>query len=208
MRMTRLEKNSPESAGCVSLVSNKAVNHERVSAQLVSRLHHLQQLGGRVPVAEGHVLIDRHAGDAVQVALGCFADQPRKIEHTLSGKGFIHPFLYGDAFHGFFGCKRLLEKKDIIAISVWVPAESPWRIRDDIFHLLKGSHHYTRLIVKPLGEGSFDLFRQLGVRPCRAEQHIPALDISAHVLKTEVFETSLQIRHFEQIFATNIDTAQ
>jgi hypothetical protein len=46
---------------------------------IAARLHHTQQPGGRVPVADGHALVDRQSDDAGQAALGRFADESRKI---------------------------------------------------------------------------------------------------------------------------------
>ena len=106
-------------------------------------LYQIQQHRSCIPVPDGHALVHGHAGDPIQVALGCFAGQPRKIEHALSGKGFVHSLLEGDAFHCFFCCKRLLEKKDIVAVEGRLAAEALGRMRDNFFQLLVGSKYHA-----------------------------------------------------------------
>lgn len=71
------------------------------------RLHHFQQLCSRVPIADGHALVNRHGNNAGQAALGCLANKPRKIKHAFAGKGLVNSLFGGDTLHGPGRAKRL-----------------------------------------------------------------------------------------------------
>jgi hypothetical protein len=62
------EQQQPDQ-GPPSGASWEGLTSPRRQASTFPRLHHLQQPGGRVPVAIGHALVDRHADETSQTAV-------------------------------------------------------------------------------------------------------------------------------------------
>jgi hypothetical protein len=76
-------------------------------------IYYSEQFGSGIPIADGHILIDRECGDAGKAALRGFGDEPGEIQNVLSGKRLIDAFLSAHEFLRFACGKRSSQKKEM-----------------------------------------------------------------------------------------------
>lgn len=88
-------------------------------------------------------------------------------------------------------------------------AEIFWRLLDDFLELFNGDNCRDAVVIESFGEGSFDFageLRDVGFR--RMKKNIAALDVSFNFSKTELFEAGLEVGHFDDVVAADINAAK
>lgn len=103
-------------------------------ALCLSALHEGEELGRRIPIADGHLLVDRRLDYLGQIALTQSLDQAGKVENALTGVGFIHSFSGANDLDSLARGQRLFQKHDIITVVLRIFSKSSGRI---LHYLLK-----------------------------------------------------------------------
>src|SRR4051794_17446778 len=105
--------------------------------------HHPQQLAGRIPVADGHLLVDGQGDDLAESALRGLGDEVPEVEDARAGVGLVDAFAGGHLAERGRGLQRLPEEDDVVAVAGCLAAEVRRRLLDDGAELGTTAQHHA-----------------------------------------------------------------
>lgn len=180
----------------------------RIPTRLLQSGQSFGQSQCRIPIANCHLFVPGQRRNLADAALGGLGDQAGAIDDLGAGVGRVHARFQGELGQQLGGRGQVFQENHVIAILFGLAAEALGGFFEDALELGLGAQDQAGVVFESGGQRLFQAGDQLGGGVGGLEEDVAALDVGADGLQALGFEAGLQVGHFDDVLAADVDAAE